>query len=152
MAAPFLSAEINQQKLRELNRRLDRFAVAMGDTTPANREASIALYGWTIRNFDRQGGLQGGWAPLAASTVREKQRIGKQQMLVRTGQLRQSFSGFFSRENAGVGTPIIYSRFHHEGAGRMPQRELLPRQDVVLQIGIRVYGQYVARKAREANA
>lgn len=151
MVAPLVSAELNERQVALLNQRLERFARSISDLTPANREASIALYGWTIRNFDRQGGLQGGWAPLAPSTIRQKQRIGKQVPLVRTGALRANFTSFFSRDNAGVGNQLGYSRFQHEGTATIPSRELLPRRETVLEIGIRVYDQYVRRQVREAN-
>lgn len=151
MAEPFATVKLNEAQLAAANRRLEQFANAMADVTPANREASIALYGFTLRNFDRQGALQGGWKPLAPSTVRQKQRIGKEVPLVRTGHLRAGFTSFYSRDNAGVGNEVSYSRFHHEGTGRMPQRELLPTRENVLQIGLKVYGQYVAREARKAN-
>jgi phage gpG-like protein len=146
-----VSVAMNDAQLAALNRRLEAFGRAMDDMTPANREASIALYGFTIRNFDRQGGLQGGWAPLAPSTIAQKKRIGKEAPLVRTGALRANFTSFYSRDNAGVGNELSYSKFHHFGTSRVPQRELLPRRDVVLRIGLKVYGQYVQREARKAN-
>jgi phage gpG-like protein len=142
---------INEAQRRAVELRLERFARAIERPVEANREASIALYGFTIRNFDRQGGLQGGWPPLAASTIRQKERIGKQQPLVRSGHMRAGFTSFYSADNAGVGNEVSYSRFHHEGNARLPQRQLLPRRDTVLQIGISVYGKYVERKVREAN-
>jgi phage gpG-like protein len=151
MADPLVSVKVNEVQLAAMNRRLEQFASAMRDVTPANREASIALYGFTIRNFDRQGALQGGWAPLAESTVRQKQRIGKEVPLVRTGAMRSGFTSFYSRDNAGVGNELSYSRFHHEGTARLPQRTLLPDRENVLRIGLAVYGQYVAREARKAN-
>lgn len=143
--------EVNEAQRRAVERRLEQFARAMENPIEANREASIALYGFTIRNFQQQGALQGGWQPLAPSTIRQKQRIGKEQPLVRSGHMRAGFTSFYSRDNAGVGNEVSYSRFHHEGTSRLPQRELLPRRDAVLQIGINVYGKYVERKVREAN-
>jgi phage gpG-like protein len=143
--------QINEAQRRAVEQRLERFARDIQSPVEANREASIALYGFTLRNFDQQGGLQGGWAPLAPSTIRQKERIGKQQPLVRSGHMRAGFTSFYSRDNAGVGNEVSYSRFHHEGTARLPQRELLPRRDAVLQIGINVYGKYVERKVREAN-
>lgn len=148
-----LYAELNEQQLAAMNRRLERYANDMEDPTQANREASIALYGWTIRNFDADGARQGGWAPLHPKTIKEKARIGKEKMLVRSGQLRANFTQFYSADNAGVGNAIAYSAAHHFGVPErnLPKRELLPRREVVLDIGLRVYGAYVARKAREAN-
>lgn len=152
MAEALISARVNESQIAAMTRRLERFADALDDMTPANREASIAMYGFTIRNFDGQGALQGGWAPLAPSTIRQKARIGKQVPLVRSGALRAGFTSFYSRDNAGVGNELSYSRYHHEGTGRLPQRELLPRREAVLDIGLRVYGAYVDRKTREANS
>lgn len=65
MAESPVTVKLNAAQLAAAERRLERFAHAMNDLTPANREASIALYGFTLRNFDRQGGLQGAWTPLA---------------------------------------------------------------------------------------
>jgi phage gpG-like protein len=152
MADSLISAEINDSQLAAMNLRLERFSRSLSDMTPANREASIALYGWTIRNFDAQGGRQGGWTPLQPRTVKEKARIGKEKMLVRTGALRAAFTQFYSKDNAGVGNELEYSKFHHEGAAHLPQRELLPRRDVVLDIGLKVYGQYIARQVARANS
>lgn len=149
---PVVSAELNEQQLRAMNRKLERFADSIEHPIEANRQASIALYGWTIRNFDRQGALQGGWAPLKPRTVREKARIGKQVPLVRSGHMRSGFTQFYSDENAGVGNEVSYSKYHHFGTKHMARRELLPRRDVVLQIGLKVYGAYVERQVARANA
>lgn len=70
---------------------------------------------------------------------------------MRSGALRAGFTSFYSRENAGVGNELSYSRFHHEGTDRLPRRELLPNRENTLQIGLKVYGQYVEREARKAN-
>lgn len=152
MVAPLVSAQLNEQQLRRLNQRLERFARAIDDMTPANREASIALYGFTLRNFNQQGGLQSAWTPLHPRTVKEKARIGKQVPLVRTGALRAGFTSFYSRDNAGVGNELEYSKYHHFGTQHLPRRELLPTRENVLRIGIKVYGQYVQRQTRLANA
>jgi phage gpG-like protein len=147
-----MSAEVDESQLRAMNRKLERFAESIKHPIEANRQASIALYGWTIRNFDRQGALQGGWAPLKPRTVREKARIGKQVPLVRSGHMRSGFTQFYSDENAGVGNEVSYSKYHHFGTSKMVRRELLPRRDVVLQIGLKVYGAYVQRQVARANA
>lgn len=151
MADPLVTISLNEVQLAAMTRRLEGFASAMRDPTTANREASIALYGFTIRNFDRQGAFQGGWAPLAPSTIKQKQRLGKEVPLVRSGAMRAAFTSFYSRDNAGVGNELSYSRFHHEGASRLPQRTLLPDRENTLKIGLKVYGQYVEREARKAN-
>jgi phage gpG-like protein len=149
---PVISAQVDEAQLRAMNRKLERFAESIERPIEANRQASIALYGWTIRNFDRQGALQGGWAPLKPRTVKEKARIGKQVPLVRSGHMRSGFTQFYSDENAGVGNEVSYSKYHHFGTSKMARRELLPRRDVVLQIGLKVYDAYVKRQVARANA
>ena len=148
-----IEATISGRSIQEVTRRLDRFQAAMEDTTPANRQASIAMYGWLIRNYDREGAAIGGWAPLAPSTIAEKKKIGKEKMLVRSGAMRQSFVPFYTRDNAGVGSELSYAKAHEDGgpSRNLPARPMLPPQAVVLDIGLRVYGQYVAREARKAN-
>lgn len=149
---PTVSVELNEDQLRSMNRKLERFAESIARPIEANRQASIALYGWTIRNFDRQGSFQGGWASLRPSTIRQKMRIGKEVPLVRSGHMRDGFTQFYSNDNAGVGNEVEYSKFHHFGTSKMARRELLPRRDVVLQIGLKVYGAYVDRQVARANA
>lgn len=147
-----VSIEMDEEQLRSLNHRLERFADSIERPIEANRQASIALYGWTLRNFNQRGTLQGGWAPLAPRTIVQKARIRKEVPLVRSGAMRSGFTQFYSNDNAGVGNEVRYSRFHHEGTEHIPRRELLPRRDVVLRIGIRVYEAYIARQVARANA
>jgi phage gpG-like protein len=146
-----VSAQVNQRNVRAFEKRLERFLGEMANPTPANRQASIQLYGWCIRNFDSEGSLVGRWMPLAESTVLQKRRLGKEKMLVRSGNLRSGFTPFYSRENAGVSNDVEYAVYHHEGTDTIPSRELLPPRSIVLRIGLDVYGTYVARAAKRAN-
>lgn len=146
-----IEASVNQKQIEAMERKLERFARAIARPREANREASIALYGFVARNFQREGALVGGWAPLAPATAREKAKIGKERMLVRSGALKGSFVPFYSDVQAGVGSELEYSLYHHEGTDTIPARQLLPDRRQVLNIGLKVYGQYVARKVAEAN-
>jgi phage gpG-like protein len=148
-----ITAAINGKNIQDVIRRLNGFQAAMADATLPNRQASIAMYGWLIRNYDREGAAIGGWAPLSPKTIAEKKKIGKEKMLVRTGALRQSFLPFHSKENAGVGSDIVYSERHEKGdpSSNLPARPMLPPREVVLDIGLKVYSLYVAREAKKAN-
>lgn len=146
-----ISAQVNQRNVRAFEKRLERFLGEMANPTTANRQASIQLYGWCIRNFDSEGAFVGKWAELADSTIREKRRLGKEKMLVRTGELRAGFDAFYTRENAGVGNDVPHAIFHEEGTNTTPRRQLLPSRSTVLEIGLQVYGNYVARAAKRAN-
>lgn len=139
--------------IARLNRKLERFAKEVREPTAANREASIALYGRVIRNFDQQGALFGRWVPLAIATVKEKQRIGKEQPLVRTGQMRQGFVPFYSADNAGVRNEVEHAYYHQHGTSRgLPARNMLPDRKTVIDIGVKIYTRHVERQTRQANA
>lgn len=134
---------------------LEAATARVRDLEPANRMASIALYGWTMRNFDSQGTADQNngipWAPLAPATIKQKKRIGKEQMLVRTGNLRMSFNPFYDAKVAGVGAQASafagekgdYAQYLHEGTSNMPARNLLPTQGIATEIGIKIYGDHL---------
>lgn len=135
-------------------RRLERAIASLKDRRQANRQVTVALYSWAIRNFDRGGALVGGWPPLAERTVREKERIGKQRIMVRTGELRQGFNTSYSNDDARIGNDVPYSVYHDSAEPRtsnLPRRQLLPSRDVVLDIGLRVYNAYIAKVTKSAN-
>lgn len=90
-----------------------------------------------LRLAFRHGGHQhhGGarWAPLAESTIREKQRRGfPRKPLVRTGSMRDAVRFRHigqGRRNRGVielhRHVIPYASFHQHGTRNMPQRRIL---------------------------
>lgn len=138
---------------------LKRASEIVGGTEGANRRISVALYGWTLRNFNSQGrGVSGGqpWAPLAPSTIRRKKRMGKSQPLVISGNLRQSFNPFYDERYAGVGAQASafagargdYALYLHEGTVNMPARNLLPTENVATMVARSVYGSIVASASR----
>ncbi len=149
-----LSVELNESHLASYRKRLAFFSNQMRNPTEANRQASVALYGFVIRNFQREGGLVGGWVPVTAKTAAQKSRIGKERLLVRSGHLKASFRPFYSREQAGVGSELIYSRTHQLGdpARNIPARRMLPDAQQTLDIGVKIYGLFVEREAKRANA
>lgn len=152
----------------KIARQILKASAALQNFEEPNRLLSIALYSWTIRNFNSQGRVgsftvqQRGavpWAPLAASTVKRKKKLGKTQPLVITGNLRQSFAPFYDGRSAGVGAQASafagprgdYALYLHEGTKNMPARNLLPTQDIGNAIGFKVYGVHLANVARIAE-
>lgn len=144
-----MGAEVTGEKA--VAERIERLAGRLKDLRTPNRAVAVQLYQWTIRNFDQEGGLLGGWIPLRPATVRQKARIGKEKMLVRTGQLRNSLISFSSNDNAGIGSALSYAKFHQFGAKNLPQREMLPRRETVNDIGLRVYDFYISQQVRQAG-
>lgn len=123
-----------------------------GNRRVPNRQLATQLYGWVQRNFQASGGLQNpAWRPLAASTLKQKQRQGySSQPLLRSGHLRQSFLQFYDNERAGVGSEVPYSQYHETGTNRLPQRAMLPPEPVALDFAVRIYNHWVASLARRA--
>jgi hypothetical protein len=141
--------DVEAKELKKLEAKLDNFLEKIRRPEQANREASIQLYQFVIKNIDTGGRLVGGWAPLAPATIREKQRIGKEKPLIRTGQLRNSFVPFSSVDNGGVKSDLDYAADHEEGRPErnLPQRKLLPTQTQASKIGVKVYRDFIRREA-----
>ena len=140
------------ESVDQVNRKLEKLAKLLAKPEVANKAASIALYGRVIKNFDQQGAMDGRWVPLAESTVRQKQKIGKEQMLVRTGHLRSGFVPSHDEHNARVRNEVPYAIYHHEGTSRIPARNLLPSRQATIEIGLKVYKYYVEQWVRQVNS
>ena len=82
------------------------------------------------RNFTTEGGLVGGWTPLALSTVRGRLRMGfggEHPILQRTGALRRSFYSTVSSKKATVTSKSPYFSYHQsrKPRTRLPRRAML---------------------------
>lgn len=133
--------------------------VGLADRQTINRKIAIELYGWVIRNFDAEGGMQSPpWLPLKASTLKQKARLGfSPKPLIRTGHLRQSFAPFSTAAEAGVGAKasagVDYAEVHEEGTkdGHIPARPMLPTQQFALDTAVKIYGLEIAQLRRTAG-
>jgi phage gpG-like protein len=132
--------------------RFGRAASASKVHTVPNRQLATQLYGWVLRNFQSGGSMQKpAWRPLKPSTLQEKRRKGYSGTpLIRTGHLRQSFRQFYDNNQAGVGSEVPYSQYHETGTRFVPQRAMLPPQDVALDYAVKIYDRWVAGLARSA--
>lgn len=163
--------KILQAKMRRAQRK-------MGDLTPVNKRVAVFLDRWVQRNFRSQGASVGGWKPFKAGGrwVSKRthaagdfpqsgprrgsgRRTGTRyldtsaKLLQDTGRLRASFSPFWSRNNAGIGSDLPYSKKHEEGdpAKNLPARRMLPEEREVASDISRIYDDHVANVIREAN-
>lgn len=141
-----------------------RKAVAdLGNTEPVHRQISVQFYSWTIRNFDAAGLMQNPpWKPLSERTLKQKRRLGYSlQPLLRTGNLRQSFTPYADKRVAGVGARASYvlrnkKRFdyatvHQQGNEHIPARPMLPPVATVQRIAFEAYRNFVARSIGQAS-
>jgi phage gpG-like protein len=134
---------------------LERFRVLVNeskDRRVPNRQLSVQLQGWVLRNFQQGGSLQTpSWAPLKPSTAKEKARKGySSKPLERTGHLRQSFRPFYDNDMAGVGSEVPYSQYHETGTATLPQRAMLPSASVALEYARTIYERWAAGLAKSA--
>jgi phage gpG-like protein len=116
------------------------------DHTVPNRQLATQLQGWVLRNFQSGGSMQTpSWAPLKPKTAERKAKQGYSSTpLIRTGHLRQSFRPFYDNQQAGVGSEVPYSQYHETGTSRLPQRAMLPPQDVALEYARQIYERWAA--------
>jgi phage gpG-like protein len=95
------------------------------------------------RNFTTEGGLVGGWTPLAESTIRDRIRQGyggAHPILQRTGALRKSFYSLVDSKRAVITSKSPYFGYHQsrQSRKRIPRRAMLvlterTRQNIVEQ-------------------
>ena len=82
------------------------------------------------QNFTSEGGLVGGWAPLAESTIKGRLRagFGAGPILQRTGKLRRSFYSIVDSQRAVISSKSPYFVYHQS---RQP-RKILPRRAMLV--------------------
>ena len=140
-----IKMKIDDRQINELLRRLRR---KMGDLTPVMEEIGELIVSSVQENFNRggrysePGSWRGGnkkWKELAPSTIRERERQGywPGQILVRTGDLKESITYDAGKDYVIVGTwDIDYAAIHQFGgkagrkhAAKIPARPFLVVQD-----------------------
>lgn len=132
-----------------LKARIDAQARALAQSVLlANKEASIKLYQWVLRNFQSEGGNVGGWAPLSPATVAWKAARGYKMILQNTGLLRGSFMPYADEKTALIGSPVPYSEKHQLGDG-VPQRRQLPTEEEAGELVFPIYGRRVSVAASQ---
>ncbi len=110
-------SRIEDQEVHQLLRQLQE----RGDNlTPAMEKIAGIMHGAVEKNFDVEGRPK--WPALAASTIKQREKIGKWpgKMLERKGQMKKSWTASFDRNRAVVGTNWPVARIHELGgqAGR----------------------------------
>lgn len=158
-----------KQEMEKLAKRASK----VGNLTIAHKKISILLDRWVQTNMRSQGKRVGGWKPFAEvcfggprspyhkTKVCGRGRVigrGKgrkldksAKLLLDTGTLRKSLAGgvFYSRNNAGVGSDLVYAKPHEEGKGPLPQRRMLPTDKEVRRDVIKVYTAFIDKEMRK---
>lgn len=118
----------------QVMRGFSRFGEHVKDLSAAFREIAQDFHKGEAQQFQSAGGYgAGGWTPLAPSTIERKQRSGYPlDILVRTGELRESLSGrgkgsieTIQPLEMHLGTSSHSAVFHQRGTSRMPARPVI---------------------------
>jgi phage gpG-like protein len=114
----------------ELGRILFMERRKLDDFTKPLFKASRLILRDVEEQFRTEGGLSGGWQPLAESTIRGRIRegYGAGPILQRTGDLKRSFKGEVSKRRAVVTSHgIDYYKYHQSRGARtkLPRRPML---------------------------
>lgn len=113
----------------------DRLAALMSDMTPLTRRASEALRQSTEKGIAAEVDPEGrAWAPLAASTLKRREKTGGGRGH-RTGALFRSLNAGCSADRAWIGSDLPQAVTQQFGArrgafGRLPKGRPLPWGDI----------------------
>jgi phage gpG-like protein len=136
-----------QRLMKKLKREVTNMKIPM-------KKVSIQFEKWIHDNFDTEGSGLGSdsWPDFKIGGRRLKGgRIDTSARLLQdTRQMRASFRPFHSAKNAGIGSALDRSKFHHEGlpARGLPSRRLIPLREEILPDAVRAFEQHLEHVAR----
>lgn len=142
-----------------------RFATwgqSLVDLGPAWAKVGLRLMDDFRANFAAQGGMYGGWAPLAPSTIRQRVRLGfgPDPIMMRTGRLNESLAvpgaagNVFevAPDHVTVGSDVEYAKYQHFGTRRgLPARRLIGLSWETRSYALRAVADLVRERARNAG-
>lgn len=146
---------------RQFRARMTKLGILIQSSEIA-KVAGLDILTWVADNFQSEGRAGGGpgWAPLAPSTIarrRKGPRAGaRDRILQDTGRLKQSFipgrpeNVFrqFGGKGVDVGTTLHYAPIHELGAGRIPQRKMMPTHDQAQLIAARAIEAIISQRSK----
>lgn len=164
MAGGFLDITFTVDGVDEVRQKFVTWGKAIQDLTPAWQLVGDDVRADFMLNMIGEGALfggKGGWAPLAASTLREKARLGYGAMpiLWRTGTLGNSLAVKGAEGNVNIvtpggvtlGTDVAYAHFHQDGTERMPARKVVGLTRQRKSGVVKRLGDYIREQARAAG-
>ncbi len=104
----------------------------LSNLEPAHKKVAVYFDQFVQRNFKDEGAnLEGGdvWpAFIHGGRVVLGDIDSSAKLLQLTGRLKFSFLPFSNKDNAGIGSKLLYSKTHNEGLDRtgVPKRRILP--------------------------
>ena len=126
ISCKFSEATCADYQSKRLKNKVNKIHSQLKQPAPAMKAVSIELDKWVHQNIESEGGLVGGWPSFYADNPRLK-KDPSAKLLRDTGRLNSSFLPFSSKDNAGIGSDLPYSKPHDSGTDSLPQRRLLPK-------------------------
>ena len=126
--------------------RLDEAVKRMGSARQPLSEIGTVMVDEFQANFNTEGRrLNEQWAALAASTVREKARLGygSKPILVRTGALQHGFQKNANKYYVRVHNPIKYFKYHQLGGPNLPRRRMIVFSERLKQEVVAVFTKFI---------
>ena len=113
--------------LKSVDKLLDTLVVQVEGDKKTFRGIGNYLEKKYQENFSRAGSPSGGWAPLSASTRKDKIAKGYigQGPLVRTGKLRDDTSQRVRPQSVKFSYDSKYAVYHQTGTSKMPKRKII---------------------------
>jgi len=119
-----------------------------------NARAVAAVDRWVQQNFKQEGGLaqDGGWAPLAPATRRARRRGANtdagQRILQDSGQMRSRWKRTWTATRASIQSGVDYARYHQTGTQKMPRRAILPSEEQIAPVLVKIFKRFVGVSIR----
>ena len=151
----------NTQSIDAIQKKYKEAGKQIPNLIPAHKKVAIYLDQWVQKNFKSEGGNldDGKWKAFKyggraipdmffnednppAGGYEFVQILGapfdgqywidkSAKLLQDTGRLKFSFLPFANKDNAGIGSNLLYSKAHNDGFKKIPQRRMLPNENEV---------------------
>lgn len=119
----------------QFNRSFSRADLVISDLRPVWDEIRNEFFDIQREQFKSEGGAgsSGQWKPLSTKYARLKnKKYPGKTILRRTDKLFKSLTSNTSdsiyipkKDEVAMGTSVKYAKYHHNGSGRLPQREVI---------------------------
>lgn len=144
---------VDKAKLNALSNNFDKLINSMDFKKPLKESAGLMMEEQQA-NFGQQGRLYGTWAPLAASTRRDRVYNGysaARPILVRTGKLMKGFvMRNLTSKSVAIANLVDYAIYHQDGTTRMPARKIIGITRNMKGAIARVFAKYITDSIRSS--
>lgn len=112
---------------RDLRRLIKGIGKNIRNIDPPLKGFADYLIKETQKQFDEGKTPEGeDWQPVTPARLRQKLKLGYPETpLTATGEMRKTLYANVTKDRAEVGLKSAIAAYHHEGAGNLPEREIV---------------------------